>query len=190
MHVRACAHLMCRCGCKYVCVHMCMCICMRACMHLHMVHKCAKVISLTPRCGGDPIRARKWSRCGLLCVRFLFGIEQEANRRKLLRCASFAREPEMAGAFACARKHLLCTCMCVRICVSIFGVCMDVCKLACACACEHACNKGCSIRSVSLMSIIAGHISEVLMATRSTQQKHSSKTTSTQQQQHHQVCVQ
>ena len=33
-----------------------MCICMRACMHLHMVHKCAKVISLTFSEGGDPIR--------------------------------------------------------------------------------------------------------------------------------------
>merc|ERR1712115_640864 len=91
---------------------------MRAYMHLHMVHKRAQVISLIPRCGGDPIRAQKWSHCGLLCIRFLFGIEQEANRRKLLRCASFARELDMAGAFACARKHLLCTCTCVRICVS------------------------------------------------------------------------
>ena len=115
VHVRACAHLMCRCGCKYVCVHMRMCICMRACMHLHMVHKCAKVISLTPRCGGDPIRAPKWSRCGLLCVRFLFGIEQEENRGKLLRRESPAREPEMAGAFACARKHLVCTCICASL---------------------------------------------------------------------------
>ena len=96
-----------------------MCICMRACMHLHMVHRCATVNSLTPRCGGDPIRAQEWSRCGLLCVRFLFGIERQANRWKLLRCESPAMEPEMAGAFACARKHLLCTCMCVRICVSI-----------------------------------------------------------------------
>ena len=54
---RACAHLMCRCGCKYVCMHMRMCICMRACMHLHMVQKCTTLISLTPSCGGDPIRA-------------------------------------------------------------------------------------------------------------------------------------
>ena len=54
---RACAHLMCRCGCKYVCVHMRMCICMRACMHLHMVQKCTTLISLTPTRGGDPIRA-------------------------------------------------------------------------------------------------------------------------------------
>ena len=45
--------------------------------------------------------------------------------------------------------------------------------MACACACEHACNKGCSINSVSLMSIIAGHTSEVLMAIRSTQQNQS-----------------
>ena len=86
VHVRACAHLMCRCGCKYVCMHMRMCICMRACMHLNMVHKCAKVISLTPRCGGDLIRAQKWPRCGLLCLRFLFGIEQEENRGLTPRC--------------------------------------------------------------------------------------------------------
>ena len=83
---RACAHLMCRCGCKYVCMHMRMCICMRACMHLHMVQKCTTLISLTPRCGGDPIRAQKWPRCGLLCVRFLFGIEQEENRGLTPRC--------------------------------------------------------------------------------------------------------
>ena len=29
---RACAHLICRCGCKYVCMHMRVCICMRACI--------------------------------------------------------------------------------------------------------------------------------------------------------------
>merc|ERR1712115_584193 len=74
---------------------------------------------LTPRCGGDLSRAQKWSRCGLLCVRFLFGIEQEENRGKLLRCESPAKEPEMAGAFPCARNHALCTCICVRSCVSI-----------------------------------------------------------------------
>ena len=54
---RSCAHLMCRCGCKHVCVHMRICICMRACIHLHMVQKCTKLTSLTPSCGGDPIRA-------------------------------------------------------------------------------------------------------------------------------------
>ena len=88
-------------------------------MHLHMVHKCAKVISLTPRCGGTLSEPKNGLVAVFFVFVFLFGIEQEANRRKLLRCASLAREPEMAGAFACARKHLLCTCMCVRICVSI-----------------------------------------------------------------------
>ena len=61
---------------------------MRACVHLHMGQICATLVILTPRCGGDSIRAQTWSRCGLPCVRFLFGIEQEANRRKLLMCVN------------------------------------------------------------------------------------------------------
>ena len=74
-------------------------------------------------------------------------------------CAPPVREPEMAGAFACACKQLVCTCLCVRICVSM--------------SIAHACIYGCSISNVSLLSIIAGHISDVLMSTLSTQQQHS-----------------
>ena len=66
----------------------------------------------------------------------------------------------MAGAFACARKHVLCTCICVAL-------------------VEYECKKGCSISNVSMMSIITGHISEILMANRSTQQKHSSNNNNT-----------
>ena len=101
-----------------------------------------------PQMWGGLVRARKWSCCDLLCVRFLFGIEQEENRWKLLMCESPAREPEMAGACACARNNFVCTCMCVRICV-YFGVCLDVCKLVCANVCAHAGKKGCSISNVS-----------------------------------------
>ena len=130
-----------------------------------------------PQMWGDPIRAQKWSRCGLLCVRFLVRTRTGGEPREIAEvCASPAREPEMAGAFACARKHLVCTCMCVRICVSMIGACMDACKLICACECAHACMKGCSISSVSLLSIIAGHISEVSQVT-------SINTTTIQQQQ-------
>ena len=64
--------------------------------------------------------------------------------------------------------------MCVRICVSIsvhvwMYVSWHVYAHANMCATRVALSG-----SVSLMSIIAGHRSEVLMATRSTQQKHSS----------------
>ena len=81
----------------------------------------------------------------------------------------------------CAQTSLVHVHVCAHLCV-YFGVCMDVCKLTWAYACKYACNKGCSISSVSFMSILAGHTSEVLMATRSTQQKHRSITTTTQQQ--------
>ena len=75
---RACAHLMCRCGCKYVCVHMRMCICMRACMHLHMVQKCTTLISLTPTRGGTLSEPKN----GLGVVFFVFVFCSESNRRK------------------------------------------------------------------------------------------------------------
>ena len=88
VHVRACVRICVSMWCKYVYMHVCMCICMRVCMHLHMVQKCATVISLTPRCGGTLSEPKTWSRHGLLCIRFWFVPEQEANRGKLLRCGN------------------------------------------------------------------------------------------------------
>ena len=72
----------------------------------------------------------------------------------------------------CAQASFVHVHLCAHLCVYL-GVCVDVCKLARACACEHVCSKGCPISSVSLMSITAGHTSEVLMVTRSTQQNQS-----------------
>ena len=70
---RACAHLMCRCVCKYVCMHMRMCICMRACMHLHMVQKWTTLISLTHHPWGGPYPSLKmasvWSSLCSFSVR-------------------------------------------------------------------------------------------------------------------------
>ena len=172
---RACVYAsVCLYGCKYVLmrVHMC--------MHLHMVQKCATVISLTSRCWGGFIRGQKWSRCGLLCVCFLFGFEQEANQRKLLRCGNFTSQGTRNGRSICvcaqaSRVHVH---VCAHLCV-YFGVCMDVCMLICACACAHACKKGCSISSVSLLSSITGHTPEVFMSTLSTQQQHSNNNNNT-----------
>ena len=107
----------CLCGCEYVYMHVCMCICMRACIHLHMVQKCATVNSLTPRCGGDPIRAQKWSRCDLLCVRFWFVFEQEANRRKLLRCGNHQPGNQKWQEHLRVRASTLCARVSVHLCV-------------------------------------------------------------------------
>ena len=100
-----------------------------------------------PQMWGDPIRAQKWSRCGLHCVHFLFGNDQEANCGNLFRCESPGKEPEMAGAFPCARSMSCARASVWHLCVYL-GVCVDECKLACACACENECNKGCSISVV------------------------------------------
>ena len=84
-----------------------------------------------PQMWGGPIRAQKWSRCGLLCVRFLFGIEQEENRGKLLRCESPVQGTRNGRSICvCAQASCVHVHVCAHLCV-YFGVCMDACKLAC-----------------------------------------------------------
>ena len=72
LHVRACAHLSFRCGCKYVCLHMRICICVRACMHLigftNVQHS-----QFDPQMWGGPYPSPKmvslWSSLCLFSVR-------------------------------------------------------------------------------------------------------------------------
>ena len=86
--------------CARACVRASVClfgceICVYACVHLQMhTHMrptpyrpdICNSRHFDPQMWGDPSRAPKWSQRGLLCIRFLFAPEQEANREKLLRC--------------------------------------------------------------------------------------------------------
>ena len=126
VNVRAYAHRMCRRGCKYVCVHMRMCICMRGCMHLHMVHKCAKVISLTPRCGGPYPSPKMVSLRSSLCS---FSVRNRTGGQpKEIAEVCISRQGTRNGRSicVCAQASLVHVHACAHLCV-YFGVCMDVC---------------------------------------------------------------
>ena len=172
MHVRACTHLMCRCGCKYVCI--------RAFVHMHArMHaspygsQVCKSHRFDPQMLGGPYPSPKMvSLRSSLCS---FSVRNRTGGKpiEIAEVCIFRQGTRNGRSICvCAQASLVHVHLCAHLCV-YFGVCMDVCMLICACACAHVCKKGCSISSVSPLSIITGHTPEVLMSTLSTQQQHA-----------------